>query len=200
MVADAGADAIGLNFYPQSPRYVDPRKASELLRALPPMVDAVGVFVSYPLRQVCALAYQLALRSVQMFPDVNDRGDPFPFRQIAAFRVRDASGLEAIRGYLEACRQTGWQPAAVLVDALVEGQFGGTGARAPWELLRDFRPGVPLILAGGITPENAAEAIATVRPWAIDVASGVESAPGIKDPIKVRRLIEEVRAASQSLR
>jgi phosphoribosylanthranilate isomerase len=84
-------------------------------------------------------------------------------------------------------------PAAVLVDAYVEGQLGGTGRAAPWELLADFRPGVPLILAGGLTPDNVADAIRVVRPYGVDVASGVESAPGRKDPDKVRRFVENAR-------
>jgi phosphoribosylanthranilate isomerase len=90
-------------------------------------------------------------------------------------------------------------PAAVLVDARVPGQFGGTGKTAPWHLLADYRPGVPLILAGGLTPENVAEAVRTVRPYAVDVAGGVESAPGRKDPDKVRRFIANARAAAAGL-
>jgi phosphoribosylanthranilate isomerase len=195
MVADAGADAVGLNFYPQSPRYVDPRDAAPLLRALPPLTDAVGVFVGLRTRQVCALAYQLGLRSIQCFGDLADVEDCSPFQRIAAFRVKDRSNLDAIEQYLEKCRPAKALPGAILVDAHVEGQLGGTGHTAPWELLAGFQPGVPLILAGGLTPENVAEAIRTVRPYAVDVASGVESAPGRKDPDKVRRFIEAVRRA-----
>ena len=89
--------------------------------------------------------------------------------------------------------------AAVLADAWVPGQYGGTGHLAPWRLLADFRPGVPLILAGGLTPENVAEAVRIVRPYAVDVASGVESSPGRKDPDKMRRFIDHARAAAESL-
>src|SRR5437762_2510323 len=108
----------------------------------------------------------------------------------------DAAGLEHVRRYVEAARQLGRPPAAVLIDSHVEGQMGGTGHAAPWELLRGFDPGVPLVLAGGLTPENVAEAVALVRPWGVDVASGVESAPGRKDPDKVARFVQAARAAA----
>src|SRR6185295_6829329 len=100
LAADLGADAIGLNFYPASPRYVAPAQAAPILRALPPFIDAVGVFVGLQTRQVCALAYQLGLRNVQCFADPNDVEDPFPFQRIAAFRVKDAASLAEITRYL----------------------------------------------------------------------------------------------------
>jgi phosphoribosylanthranilate isomerase len=191
--ADAGADAVGVNFHPGSARYIDPRQAGPLLRSVPPLMAAVGVFVAQPLRQVCALAYQLGLRGVQWHGDNPETADPFPFAFVPAFRVRDRASLDGILSYLRACAVAGWQPAAVLVDAFVEGQHGGTGRTAPWDLLADFRPGVPLILAGGLTPENVAEAVTLVRPWGVDVASGVESAPGRKDPERVVRFLRAVR-------
>jgi phosphoribosylanthranilate isomerase len=191
--ADAGADAIGFNFYPRSPRFVDPRNMAPLLQALPPLVDAVGVFVELKIRQISALAFQLGLHSVQTFADMTDADDPFLFRLIAAFRLKDRGTLDEINTYVNHCRQRGRLPAALLLDAHVEGQLGGTGKIAPWELLADFRPGVPLILAGGLTAETVADAIRIVRPFAVDVASGVESAPGQKDPEKLRRFVEAVR-------
>jgi phosphoribosylanthranilate isomerase len=126
--ADTGADAVGLNFYPKSPRYLAPAAAAPLVRALPPFTAPVGVFVGTPMRQACAV-----------------------------------------------------------------GQMGGTGHVAPWHLLAGFDVGVPLVLAGGLTPENVADAIAAVRPWGVDVASGVESAPGVKDRDKVERFIRAAR-------
>jgi phosphoribosylanthranilate isomerase len=189
-VADAGADAIGLNFVPSSPRYVEPRAAAELLRALPPFVDAVGVFTG-PLRQACAIAYQLGLRGVQWYGDDADPGDASPFALIRAYRVRDAASLDTIRAHGRAR-----QPAAVLLDAYVEGHLGGTGHVAPWDLLRDFDVGVPLILAGGLRPENVAEAVRQLRPYAVDVASGVEISPGRKDIEAVRQFIRAARNAA----
>lgn len=192
---EAGADAVGLNFYPKSPRFVAPQRAAELVRALPPFAPAVGVFVGMPLRQACAVAYQLGLRGVQTYEDEPPAEDTFPFAHVPAFRVKDAAALDRIRRFVEVATHLGRRPAAVLIDSHVEGQMGGTGHAAPWELLRGFDPGVPVILAGGLTPENVAEAISLVRPWGVDVASGVESEPGRKDPEKVARFLSKARGA-----
>jgi phosphoribosylanthranilate isomerase len=194
LAAELGVDAVGFNFYPKSPRYVDPRLAAPLLRTVSPMMDAVGVFVDLKIRQVCALAYQLALGTIQCLADSNDNDDWQPFRMVAVFRVKDEDSIGEIKRYLTKCKSAGRLPNAILVDAHVEGQFGGTGQMAPWNLMRDFHAGVPLILAGGLTPENVAEAIHTVRPYGVDVASGVESSPGKKDPDKMRRFMESVRS------
>lgn len=195
LAADAGADAVGINFYPRSPRFVDPRLAPAVVQALPPMIDTVGVFVDTPMRQICAIAFQLGLGSVQSFASVGSWDDAKPFRHIAAFRVKSAEDVRAIHEYVRIGTEANRRPAAVLVDSHVEGQFGGTGKTAPWDLLVDFHPSVPWILAGGLTPDNVAEAIQRLRPYAVDVASGVESSPGRKDPEKLRRFIENVRAA-----
>jgi phosphoribosylanthranilate isomerase len=195
--ADAGADAVGLNFYPKSPRYLTPQRAAELVRALPAFTAPVGVFVGMPIRQVCAVAFQLGLRGVQTYDDHPPEDDSFPFAHVPAFRVKDASGLDHVRRFVEAATALGRKPAAVLMDSHVEGQMGGTGHRAPWHLLEGFDPGVPVVLAGGLTPENVAEAVALVRPWGVDVASGVESVPGVKDPAKVAAFVENVRAAER---
>lgn len=192
--ADAGADTVGLNFYPKSPRFVTPSQAAGLVRALPPFTAPVGVFVGMPMRQVCAVAFQLGLRGVQTYDDQPPTEDPFPFAHVPAFRVKDAAGLEHVRRFVAVCK-----PSAVLIDSFVDGQMGGTGHVAPWELLRGFDPGVPLILAGGLTPENVADAIAVVQPWGVDVASGVEYAPGVKDPDKVARFVKSARDAALSL-
>src|SRR6266545_4243654 len=188
--AEAGADAVGLNFYPKSPRYLTPQAAAEIVRALPAFTAPVGVFVGMPIRQVCAVAYQLGLRGVQTYDDRPPAEDTFPFAHVPAFRVKDAAGLDHVRQFVEAATALGRRPAAVLIDSHVEGQMGGTGHRGPWELLRGFDPGVPVVLAGGLTPENVAEAIAVVRPWGVDVASGVERAPGLKDPNKVAEFVK----------
>ncbi len=194
--AAAGADAVGVNFHPGSKRYINPKESQPLLRSIPPLMAGVGVFVGLPIRQITALAYQLGLRGVQLHGENRESADPFPFSLIAAFRVRDRQSLTAIDTYLRTCRTAGQLPAAILVDAYVEGQEGGTGQTAPWDLLAGYRPGVPLILAGGLTPENVGEAIRIVRPDGVDVASGVESAPGKKDPDKVRRFVAAAREAA----
>ncbi|HEV3142623.1 MAG TPA: phosphoribosylanthranilate isomerase, partial [Gemmataceae bacterium] len=165
-----------------------------LLRVVPPLVDAVGVFVDLKIRQVSALAYQLGLGTIQCFADANDMEDWHPFRLLAVFRVKDENCIREMERYLDRSKTLRLLPNAILVDAHAEGQLGGTGQTAPWHLLRDFRPGVPMILAGGLTPENVAEAIRTVQPYGVDVASGIESSPGKKDPDKMRRFMENVRS------
>jgi phosphoribosylanthranilate isomerase len=197
--AAAGADAVGINFHPGSKRYVDPRSAQPLLRSIPPLMAAVGVFVERPFRQVAAMAYQLGLRGVQIHGEPREIEDPFPFSVIAAFRVRDQKSLEEIESYLKKYADAGRLPGAILVDAFVDGEHGGTGRTAPWELLAEFRPCVPMILAGGLTPENVAEAIRIVRPSGVDVASGVESSPGRKDADRVRAFVDAARTAAAGL-
>ncbi|HSQ55347.1 MAG TPA: phosphoribosylanthranilate isomerase [Gemmata sp.] len=198
MVADAGADAVGVNFYSQSPRYVTAPEAAGIVRALPPFVSPIGVFVGMPMRQVCAIAYQLGLRGVQTYDDEPPLEDPFPFAHLPAFRVKDAPGLDHVRRFVSSAKAMGREPSAVLIDSHVDGQLGGTGEKAPWQLLVGFDPGVPVILAGGLTPENVAEAIAKVRPWGVDVASGVESAPGRKDYAKVAEFVRNVKNAARA--
>jgi phosphoribosylanthranilate isomerase len=195
MAADAGADAIGLNFYPKSPRFVTPAQAATIVRALHPFTVPIGVFVGMALRQVCAVAFQLGLRGIQTYDDEPPSEDPFPFAHVPAFRVKDSSGLDLVRKFVETASTLGHKPVAVLIDSHVEGQMGGTGHAAPWKLLAGFDPGVPLILAGGLTPENVAEAISVVRPWGVDVASGVEFAPGLKDSAKLTRFVKNAKAA-----
>jgi phosphoribosylanthranilate isomerase len=198
-VAELGADAVGLNFYPPSPRYVGPAAAAAILRELPPFVEAVGLFVNVPLREAVArLAALPRVRCVQWHGEGPEPPDGSGYDLIPAFPVRDEASLEQVTGYLDRCRGVGRLPAAVLVDAHVPGQYGGTGQTAPWRLLASFRPGVPLVLAGGLTPDNIAEAVRIVRPYAVDVASGVESAPGVKDLDKVRRFLDRVREAASS--
>jgi phosphoribosylanthranilate isomerase len=119
----------------------------------------------------------------------------FPWRYVPAFQVRHQHDLDAIGTYLEHCRLANTLPSAVLIDGHAPGQHGGTGQVAPWELLESWQCPVPLILAGGLTPDNVADAVRAVRPFAVDVASGVESSPGRKDADKVRRFIEAVRRA-----
>jgi phosphoribosylanthranilate isomerase len=208
---DAGADAIGLNFYPKSPRFVTAERAAELVAGLPPLAAVVGVFVDATqpdirdradARGLTAYAMatdQIARQLVERFglagvQTYSDRPPAVSFRpaaHIPAFRVKDDADLEPVRRYVAAC-----SPAAVLLDSFVAGEVGGTGHVAPWHLLAGFDPGVPVLLAGGLTPENVAEAVRVVRPWGVDVASGVESAPGVKDPAKVAAFVRAVRATS----
>src|SRR5262245_5993922 len=200
LAARLGADAVGLNFHPGSPRYVDPAACQPLLRALPPFVEAVGVFVDLPLRGVFTTLNHIGrARTAQWYGDQRETCDPFPYFLIQSFPLGDARGLRAITAYLDVCRALKQMPSAVLVDAQVKGQHGGTGQTVPWRLLADFQPGVPLMLAGGLTSYNVAEAVRVVRPYGVDVASGVESAPGREDEEKMRRFIGNAREAAAKL-
>lgn len=192
--AELGADALGLNFYPKSPRCLTEERATSIIRVLPPFVEPVALFVNEPLEHMTAVARRLGAVNVLQFHGADPPlASAAPFRLIPAFPVKDASSLSCIRAYLDRCRAAGQLPSAILLDAHVPGFYGGTGQVAPWDLLADFQPGVPIILAGGLTPENVADAVRRVRPYAVDVASGVEQTPGIKEREKLKRFIDSAR-------
>jgi phosphoribosylanthranilate isomerase len=190
--AALGADMIGLNFYAKSPRRIDEATARSIVSVLPSQVEPVALFVNEPLAPVQRIAQRLSIRTVQVHGEHAKPLPPGP-RWIPAFSVAEAKDLDDIIACLASLADA---PYAILVDAHVAGMFGGTGQVAPWQLLADFKPGVPLILAGGLKPDNVADAIRIVHPYAVDVASGVESSPGKKDTEKMRRFIDAVRSAS----
>jgi phosphoribosylanthranilate isomerase len=194
LAAALGADAIGLNFYAGSPRYVSKSEAKDILRTVPSSVEPVGIFVNESVAFIDEELHSLPqVRTVQWHAEQSVFLTPVPFRMIPAFAVEAEADLLAISDYLAQAESQGVTPTAILVDARVQGLHGGTGKTAPWELLAEFRPGVPLILAGGLTPVNVAEAIRLVQPYGVDVASGVERTPGVKDPEKLRRFIAAIR-------
>jgi phosphoribosylanthranilate isomerase len=199
LAAELGADAIGLNFYSLSARYVDPETAGRIARELPPNVEAVGVFVNEPLAAMKRLAGRAGIQTLQVHGASSEINDAHPFRMVLASPVRDRGSVNAIAHRLEYCRAQGWQPAVILGDAHVPGSYGGTGVKAPWNLLAEFRPCVPLILAGGLDPDNVAEAIRIVQPYGVDVASGVERSPGKKDTDRMKRFIDNARTAREKL-
>jgi phosphoribosylanthranilate isomerase len=139
------------------------------------------------------------IHCIQWHGSTREVGNAYPFHLIAAFPVADSNDLLAVRRYLDTCLALTAAPSALLLDGHVPGQHGGTGQTAPWELLAMFRPEVPVILAGGLTPENVAEAVQMVKPWGVDVASGVERSPGHKDAEKMRRFIAAAREAAARL-
>src|SRR5262249_603548 len=154
-----GADAVGLNFHPPSPRYVAPEACTALLRLLPPFVEPVGVFVNQSFRQVFETLNGLGrVRPFQWHGAPRGPVHTYPFPHRAALGVRDRQSLLQITHSLDACRSLGALPSALLLDGHAPGQHGGTGQTAPWALLADYRPEVPVLLAGGLTPENVAEA------------------------------------------
>jgi phosphoribosylanthranilate isomerase len=200
LAARWGADAIGLNFFPESPRYVSPHVAEEIVEELPPLVEPVAVLVHPSAEQIRWCRGRLHLRSLQChaldLDTLPPAGQEPGLKLIVAWGIAESSDLETVRAFVRSAWDAGWRPTAILADARVPGQHGGTGRRAPWHLLAGWDPGLPLILAGGLTPENVAEAIRIVRPFGVDVASGVEASPGKKDPDRLRRFIENARTAA----
>ena len=195
--AEAGVEWIGLNFHPNSSRFIEPARAATIIAALPPSIYAVGVFVDRPAGEVAKVADQLGLTIVQLHgheppEDILALGH---LQVIRAFRLKRASDWSGVSEYLARARVVGRPPDAILVDAYVAGQSGGTGATVASDVLECMPPMPRLILAGGLTPENVAAKVAVVHPWMVDVASGVESAPGRKDPAKVAAFVKAARSA-----
>ncbi len=199
--AELGVDWIGLNFYPTSARYVEPAQAAAIVAALPPSVGAVGVFVDRPVVEVAELAAQLGLGRVQLHgresPEVI--GLLRPLRVVKAFRLESYAAWARVVDYLAQAATMGCPPEAVLIDSYVSGKPGGTGQAIDADFLEGRPPLDQLILAGGLTPENVAERVRRVRPWMVDVASGVESAPGCKDLDKVAAFVRAVKLAGSRL-
>ena len=192
LAAEAGADAIGLVFYDKSPRAVDVRQARAILAALPPFVTSVGLFVNASRCFIGEVLDAVPLDLLQFHGDetpeqCEGHGRPW----FKALRVRPGDDLRA-----EAARFSGAR--AILLDAYVPGVPGGTGERFDWKLIPADLPR-PLILAGGLTPDNVAEAIASVRPYGLDVSGGVEASRGIKDAAKVTAFIQRVREAGNGM-
>ncbi len=191
---EAGANLLGFNFYEKSPRHLAPADAAKIRAQLPPGVEAVGIFVNAKPAAVTSLCSSLRLDAAQL------HGDETPpavaqvaatIRVLKAFRVGPDFSLATIDAYPDAF--------AFLFDAAHTGQYGGTGRTTDWALARRAALTSRIILAGGLKVESVAAAIRLVRPFAVDVASGVESKPGKKDHGKLRDFIQEVRRAELQL-
>lgn len=224
---EAGADALGLNFHPSSPRYVTPSQAALIVQAVR-AAGWTGSIVAVAVRDEMALAADPQLHWIDTWQLHGERSpqelatfrrfllsktntevpacDPLPpghrrWQIVRALACRQAT-LSPVLDYLDACRWTGTLPDALLLDAYHEGLFGGTGRALDWDALAAQRAALgdlPLILAGGLTPENVAAAIQRVQPTAVDVASGVEASPGKKDPGKLRAFVAAARRAFQNI-
>jgi len=184
---EAGADAVGLMFYEASPRFITRARAAEIVAALPPFVAKVGVFVDAPEDEVRRTINECGLDTLQFHGQESpEYCRQFGLKVIKAFRIRTAESLAATRAYT----QETW-----LLDSHVEGVAGGTGKSFNWDIAAAaVREGGRVLLAGGLTPENAAQAVQQVRPFGLDVSSGVESAQGVKDPAKIRAFIQAAHA------
>jgi phosphoribosylanthranilate isomerase len=186
---DLGASALGFNFYPSSPRAISPADAWKIIRRLPPFVEAVGVFVNWPPLVVNALARALRLHTAQL------HGGESPEEVAAVARShRVIKAVRVGRGFRPVSLSRYRRADAILLDGFARGLHGGTGRTLDWNLARAARRYGRIILAGGLTSENIAEAIRVAEPYAVDVCSGVESRPGRKDPARLRALIDVVNS------
>jgi phosphoribosylanthranilate isomerase len=181
-----GADALGFNFWPRSKRYLPPAEARAIVTRLPPFVAAVGVFVDPTRDEVLRAVDQSRIGLAQLHGD-----EPpalcvsLPVPVLKGIRVSDAHSLAQLASY---------EVQGFLLDSATPA-YGGSGVSCDWSLVAEVAAELPIVLAGGLSPENVAAAVRTVRPWAVDVASGVESAPGRKDPEKLRLFIERAKEA-----
>ncbi|MFH1112529.1 MAG: phosphoribosylanthranilate isomerase [Pseudomonadota bacterium] len=192
----AGAEALGFVFYPPSPRYIDPSAAAEIIAGLPPFVSAVGVFVNHAMQEVREIADRSGIHVIQLHGDESPEectGHCKPV--IKGFRFNPEEFIPRVLTY---------PTAGCLVDTGISGQWGGTGVPLDWSLLRDRLQAGPdsvgrrLILAGGLTPDNVGTAISVVRPYAVDVSSGVETAPGKKSEKMIKEFIHAVHIAGRA--
>src|SRR6266568_9501895 len=211
LAVDLGASALGFNFYPRSPRYIPPAAASAIIRQLPPFVVTVGVFADETdAGRVCAVAREARVGALQLhgprFPPANGPTVNGPIVNgltvngpivNGIFGDYPVIGAVPIRDRFEPERFAVPGVVAFLLDAFDPELIGGTGRTIDWAVAREAKKFGPVILAGGLTPENVGEAIRQVGPFAVDVASGVESAPGKKDPAKLRAFFAAVEQADR---
>lgn len=192
LAVELGAAALGFNFYRPSPRYIEPGAARRIIAQLPPLVMAVGVFADETEGEhVAAVAREAGVSAVQL------HGPKFPALDGALENYRVIRGI-AVRQGLDPADWSRLAASAFLLDAFDPELLGGTGKTFDWSLAREAKRYGPIILAGGLTPENVGRAVREVRPYAVDVASGVESAPGKKDPAKLRAFFAAVEEADRN--
>ena len=182
----AGADALGFVFHPASPRHISPEQAAGIIKELPPFIQTVGLFVNEARDTVNTTADQCGLDIIQLHGEESPGYcDSVRRRVIKAFRVKDISTLDSLVQYhVAGCLLDAWSPAA----------HGGTGQTFSWGIAAEaVKRGHRIVLAGGLTPDNVAEAVRRVNPYAVDVSSGVESSPGRKDAEKIWKFIIQAR-------
>ncbi len=185
VAAEAGADMIGFIFYPPSPRYVTPEQARALVESLPHTLPVVGVFVNETVDAVTRIVRESGVHVVQLHGEERpEMCQQLPWRVVKTFRFTAHVRPEMMVDYAVE---------AFLIEGFHTGLYGGAGARADWQQVAKLHTYGRIILAGGLTPENVQEAIRIVRPYAVDVGSGVESAPGKKDWQKVRTFIRHAK-------
>jgi phosphoribosylanthranilate isomerase len=192
LAVESGAWALGMIFHADSPRHVDVERAAEIATAFRRRCEVVGVFVNAPLDDVLRTLGSVPLTMLQLHGDEGpsycaEAARRSGLKVIKAVRARDVHAVRALSAF-----HTDFH----MIDAYVPGTYGGTGERFDWELAAARPPGTPLVLSGGLTAENVGEALALTHPYAVDVSSGVEAAPGVKDPYRVQAFFEAVRSAA----
>jgi phosphoribosylanthranilate isomerase len=191
---EAGADALGFIFYQKSPRYIVPAVATQIIAGLPPLITPVGVFVNEGVATVRSIMDTCGLAMAQLHGDESAAYCRELSRPaMKALRLKDRGSLLALAEYQGRGGVRGF-----VLDTFSELAYGGTGQLTDWMLAAEVAKASSVLLAGGLSPENVAEAIRTVRPYAVDVSSGVESAPGKKDHAKVRAFLDAVAVVSSS--
>jgi phosphoribosylanthranilate isomerase len=189
MAVQAGADALGFIFVEGTPRYVAPERAAAIVAGLPPFVTAVGVFWDHPTGHVKAVAEQCGLGALQFH-------GAEPPEALADYRLPVIKTIK-VAGTADLARLDDYKVAAFLFDSPARWSEGEARAPIPWELARTAATRAPIILSAGLTPETVGDAIRCARPFGVDVNSGVEARPGVKDPDKVRRFVAAARAAAR---
>lgn len=189
LAADLGADALGFMFYRGSKRYIPPETARDIINRLPPFIVTVGVFVNQKLDEIRYLKEKVGFDIVQLHGDESpefcrELGE----RVIKAIRIKESVNSKEVESY---------PSRAILFDTYSQKGYGGTGESFRWEVLRELKTTKKVILSGGLTPENVSEAIKIVKPYAVDVSTGVEERPAKKDPEKLKKFIEAVRYETQ---
>jgi phosphoribosylanthranilate isomerase len=184
-----GADALGFNFFKKSPRYVEPGKAAEIISQLPPIIMPIGIFVNEREEKIRELQALTCIQTVQLHGDESPEFcQRFGARVIKAFQVKDKESIKHMAQY---------HVGAFLLDSYRDDQRGGTGTTFDWHLAVVAKTFGRVILAGGLTPENVAEAVKLVQPYGLDVAGGVEREKGVKDHAKLKKFITEARRVSR---
>jgi phosphoribosylanthranilate isomerase len=186
---DFGADALGFNFFRKSPRYIEPHKAAEIIAQLPPFIVPVAIFVNEREERIREILTSACIHGVQFHGDETPEFcQRFGNHVIKAFQVKDKESIKHMAHY---------RVSAYLLDSYREGVRGGTGVTFDWHLAVVAKTFGRIILAGGLNPDNVAEAVKLVQPYGVDVAGGVEREKGIKDHAKMKKFITEVRRASR---
>jgi phosphoribosylanthranilate isomerase len=187
--AGCGADALGFIFYPESPRHITPDKAASIISQLPPFITTVGVFVNEAPDRIMEIIQITGIKAVQLHGNESPEICAKFASVIKSFRIKDITDLKQLAEYSGA--------AACLLDTYSEAEYGGTGRIFNWDIAVEAKKMCRIILAGGLTPDNVAEAVRYVRPYAVDVSSGVEAEKGKKDLKKVKKFIERAKTTGE---